>query len=111
MSTFEIELTEKLTNIEFTKIYGEERAKVDFGITLTKARKLLDISQKDLAEQLGVTQPYISKLEKGEANPTLGTIGTLLAIIGFRLTTDVVSLKPLDTSKIITSSIPNIRKE
>ena len=88
------DLLERLEDPEYAKLYGEEDAKVDFAITLTKARKSLNLTQKSLADKLGISQPYVAKLEGGEANPTLGRIGRLLATIGLRLVTGTASLKP-----------------
>ena len=88
------DLIERLNDPEYAKLYGEENAKVDFAVTLTKARKALDLTQRSLAEKLGVSQPYVAKLECGEANPTLGAIGKLLAAISLRLVTGSAPLKP-----------------
>ena len=88
------DLLERLKDPEYAKLYGEESAKVDFAITLTKARKSLNITQRGLAEKLNISQPYVAKLEGGEANPTLGTIGRLLASINLRLVTLTAPLRP-----------------
>lgn len=88
------DLLERLKDPEYAKLYGAENAKVDFAITLTKARKNLNLTQKSLADKLGISQPYVAKLEGGEANPTLGTIGSLLASIDLRLVTGTAPLKP-----------------
>lgn len=100
MDSIETELNNKLNDFDYAKIYGAERTKIDFGITLMKARKHLAMTQKELAEKLGVSQPYVSKLEKGEANPTVGAFGSLLAIIGLRLKTDLISLKSTSSACI-----------
>ncbi len=88
------DILERLKDPEYARLYGEESAKVDFAITLTKARKSLNLTQKDLAEKLGISQPYVAKLEGGEANPTLSTIGRLLAAINLRLVTGTAPLAP-----------------
>ena len=88
------DLLERLEDPEYAKLYGEEDAKVDFAITLTKARKILNLTQKSLADKLGISQPYVAKLEGGEANPTLSRIGSLLASIYLRLFTGTAPLKP-----------------
>jgi len=88
------DLFERLEDPEYAKLYGEENAKADFAITLTKARNNLNLTQRSLAEKLNISQPYVAKLEGGEANPTLGTIGRLLAVINLRLVTGTAPLKP-----------------
>jgi len=88
------DLLERLEDPEYAKLYGEEDAKIDFAITLTQARRSLNLTQRSLADKLGISQPYVAKLEGGEANPTLGTIGRLLATINLRLVTGTAPLKP-----------------
>ena len=88
------DLVDRLKDPEYAKLYGAENAKVDFAITLTKARRSLNLTQKSLADKLGISQPYVAKLEGGEANPTLGRIGSLLAAISLRLVTGTAPLKP-----------------
>jgi len=88
------DLIDRLKDPEYAKLYGAEQAKVDFAITLAKARNSANLTQKGLSERLGISQPYIAKLEGGEANPTLGTIGSLLAVLGYRLVTQTAPLVP-----------------
>jgi transcriptional regulator with XRE-family HTH domain len=95
------DLIERLKDPEYAKLYGEEDAKVDFAVTLTKVRKSLNFTQKSLADKLGVSQPYVAKLEGGEANPTLGRIGALLAMIDRRLVTQTAPLTPKQVSPFI----------
>jgi transcriptional regulator with XRE-family HTH domain len=88
------DLVDRLKDPEYAKLYGAENAKVDFAITLAKARKSADLTQKGLSEKLGISQPYVARLEGGEANPTLGTVGILLAMLGYRLVTQTAPLSP-----------------
>lgn len=88
------DLERELQDLEYAKLFGAADAKAEFAITLATARQDLDITQKELAERSGVTQPYIAKLEGGEANPTLGAVGSLLAVIGLRLAMDTKPLLP-----------------
>ncbi len=92
--TFKDDLAQNLRDLEFAKGFGAARAKSNFAITLAEARRQLNLTQQQLAARLGVSQAYIAKLEGGEANPTLGTIGSLLAILGLSLTTDTTTLSP-----------------
>jgi len=88
------DLVDRLKDPEYAKLYGAEQAKVDFAITLAKARKSANLTQKGLSEKLGISQPYVAKLEGGEANPSLGTIGSLLATLDYRLVTQTAPLSP-----------------
>jgi transcriptional regulator with XRE-family HTH domain len=92
--TFELDLKNELHDPEAAKYFGAANAKSSFAITFSKARKNLGLTQQELAFKIGVSQSYIAKLEGGEANPTLEKIGSLLAVLGLSLTTDVTSLSP-----------------
>jgi len=87
------DLKEELKNPEFVKEYGSEVAKNEIGKTLFKIRKRMPLTQKQLSDKLGISQPYIAKLESGEANPTIGSVGEILAVLGFILVTDTVPMK------------------
>lgn len=97
---FENDLKQELQDLESAKYFGAAQAKSSFAITLAKARKQLNLTQQQLAAKLGVSQSYIAKLEGGEANPTLERIGSLLAVLGMSLTTDVTSLSPYPENPI-----------
>lgn len=47
-----------------------------------KYRKALDLSQAALAKALGVTQPRIAKIERGDANLRIGTVARLAVVLG-----------------------------
>jgi transcriptional regulator with XRE-family HTH domain len=86
-------LKEELNNPEFVKGYGAEVAKNNVGMTLYKIRKQMNLTQKELSDKLGISQPYIAKLESGEANPTVSSVGEILAVLGFMLITDSIPMK------------------
>ena len=92
--TFEDDLKQRLQDAEFAKMFGAAQAKSSFAITLAEARRQLSLTQQQLAARLGVSQSYVAKLEGGEANPTLDRIGSLLAVLGFSLTTGTTTLSP-----------------
>ena len=89
---FRADLEEKLKNPDFARAFGAAQAKTQAALALAKARRNAGMSQKMLAEKSGHSQPYIAKLERGDANPTLATLGALLATMGQRLYTDVAPL-------------------
>jgi len=90
--TFRTDLEERLKDPDFAKGFGAARAKSQAALALAKARRNASISQKVLAERAGYSQPYIAKLEGGEANPTLAKIGIILAAMGQRVVIDVAPL-------------------
>ena len=92
--TFPNDLKQKLKDPEFAKMFGAAQAKSSFALTLAGVRAELGLTQKELANKVGVSQAYIAKLEGGEANPTLERIGSLLAILELSLITDTTTLSP-----------------
>ena len=89
---FRTHLELKLKDPEFARVFGAAQTKTQAALALAKARRNAGMSQKMLAEKSGYSQPYIANLERGDANPTLATLGALLAIMEQRLTTDVAPL-------------------
>lgn len=49
-------------------------------MTIREARQAAGVTQKLLADALGVSQQYVSKLERGEMSPANITAKNLLAI-------------------------------
>ena len=93
--TFSEDLVTDLQNRETAHDFGEAIAKVDIAFTLSEARRGNGVTQKELASRVGTTQSYIAKLERGDANPSIGRIGRLLAALGMRLSTSVIPLMGL----------------
>jgi len=48
--------------------------------TIKKARRKLDLTQKQFAPLLGMTQQAVARIESGERNETKGHLAALLAI-------------------------------
>ena len=48
-------------------------------------RKVLGISQQDLAEMSGIRLPTVKDIERGLANPSLSTISKLLDVLGMEI--------------------------
>lgn len=49
-------------------------------------REAAGLTQAELAERSGVSQTWISRLERGQENPTLATLRRLAAAFGVRVT-------------------------
>lgn len=78
-------LQEQLQNPEFKKEYEElqpERAIIQ---AIIDARKNAGLTQKELAERTGIAQGDISKLERGNANPSVRTLKRLADGMGMSL--------------------------
>lgn len=85
MSTFKKFLDEQLQDEEFRSEY--EALEPEFALTkvMTAARKTTGLTQKQLSEKTGINQSDISRIEGGEANPTLATLKRLAAGMGMTL--------------------------
>ena len=55
---------------------------VKLGNNLKRIRTEKDISQGDIAKELGVDRGFISTIENGKTNPTLATIAKLAKAVG-----------------------------
>ena len=79
-------LSEQLLDNEMRVGFGAEKIKTALALALLDARESRGLSQSQLAELCGVSQAYISKLESGEANPTIGKIGSIFAAMWMKPT-------------------------
>lgn len=52
---------------------------------LRARRKLLRLSQRDVAELAGVTQRGLTDLENGKANPTINQLAKISEVLGLEL--------------------------
>jgi len=100
---FNIDLQRRLSDSEFTIEFGAELAKSEVAVALTRVRLNHNVTQVDLANKLGTNQSYIAKLERGDANPTVGMIGKVLASMGLRLRVHTESILRDITPRVVTS--------
>ena len=61
---------------------------------MIEGRERAGLTQEQLAEVTGITQADISRLENGEANPSLGTLKRLAAGLGLTLKLEFVAPPP-----------------
>lgn len=66
-------------DVEYRKEFGSENAKLEMAEAFVNARRIMNLTQSELAELAGTSQAYIARLESGEANPTIGNVGKLFA--------------------------------
>lgn len=100
---FNTDLQRRLSDSEFAEEFGAELAKSEVAVALTRARLTCDITQVDLANKLGTNQSYIAKLERGDANPTIGMTGKVLASMGLRLKVHTEPILRDITPRVVTS--------
>lgn len=65
--------------------YWIEKAKLDFSIELENRRIANAMSYKDVAEKIQTSQPYVTKVFRGDANLTIETMVKLARATGGRL--------------------------
>lgn len=58
---------------------------MDLREVIRNRRKVLGISQQDLAEMSGISLPTVKDIERGIANPSLSTISKLLDVLGLEI--------------------------
>lgn len=75
------EIHEKLHDDAERLLHGEQGAKVDLAIAVALARHERGLTQEQLAELVGETPAYIRRLENGEANPSIGKAGRIMAAL------------------------------
>lgn len=89
-------------NPAYQVIYAEEAAKSALWLQLVEARKLAELTQKELAERLGVSQAQVARMEKrGYDAYTLTSLRRYVQALGddFTLAVEVRHHdKPVDAS-------------
>lgn len=72
-----------------TAAQAEFRRRVEYavllGLQFKDARKILGISQSELAERAGIRQADVSQIERGVGNPTKETLDRLAKALDRRL--------------------------
>lgn len=53
---------------------------------MKERRKILDLSQNDLAEMAGVSLATIKDIERGTGNPSLSTVSRIVDVLGMEIT-------------------------
>ena len=85
MTSFNEYLNEQLKDPEFKKEWDALEPEFTIVQAILDARHKSGLTQKELSEKTGITQADISRLEKGNANPSLRTLRRLAAGMGMNL--------------------------
>ena len=90
MTNFNDYLTQQMKDPAFNEAY--EQLEPEFAIiqAIIDARKSAGITQKELSQKSGIAQGDISKLENGNANPSIKTLQRLAAALGKTLKIEFV---------------------
>lgn len=82
MGDFRKHLEEKLKDAEFASEWEKERPEREYIKAIVAARINQNMTQKELAEKIGVKQSNISRIETGGCSPTIVTLQQIAAGVG-----------------------------
>ena len=88
MSEFREYINEQLKDPAFKVEYDALEDEFVIIQAIIDARKKSGLTQKELSERTGIAQADISKLENGNANPSLRTLKRLAAGMGMKIKLD-----------------------
>lgn len=90
MTNFKDFLNEQLKDPNLKKEYDALRPEMAIIQAMIDAREKTGMTQKELSEKTGITQADISRLENGNANPSLKTLQRLAEGMGMTLKLEFV---------------------
>ena len=93
MSDFRNYLNRQLQRPSFKADWDTLQPELTIAQAMIDARKESGLTQKQLSERTGIAQADISKLERGNANPSLRTLQRLAAGMGMNVRIEFVSNK------------------
>ncbi len=93
MSDFRNYLNRQLQRPSFKAERDTLQPELTIAQAMIDARKESGLTQKQLSERTGIAQADISKLERGNANPSLRTLQRLAAGMGMNVRIEFVSNK------------------
>jgi transcriptional regulator with XRE-family HTH domain len=76
---------ERTSSKEDRAVLDQARRRFDIGLKLLERRMSAGFTQQQLAEASGIPQSEISRIERGQANPTVQTLEALGAPLGIAL--------------------------
>lgn len=94
MTNFNDFLNEQLADPEIKSEYDALEPEFAIIQAIIDARKQNGLTQKELSERTGIAQGDISKLESGNANPSIKTLKRLAKAMNMRLK---IEFTPLNT--------------
>jgi len=85
MSEWKEFLNEQLNDHEIREEWDALEPEFAIVQAIIDARKIAGLTQKQISERTGITQADISRLENGNANPSLSTLKRLASAMGMTL--------------------------
>ena len=87
-----------LENPEFREIVTQQAVASVVSLGVLVYRTDRGLSQTGLAEELGLKQPAVSRLEIGEVNPSIETLRRLSSVLGMEF---LISIAPTDRPRLL----------
>ena len=86
LTTLKEFLDEERKNPTFREAFEHYYETLSLGLKIQKLRKRANLSQKEFAAKLGVSQQLVSRIERGTTeNPTLKTLHRIASVTGCQL--------------------------
>ncbi|MEK6536944.1 MAG: helix-turn-helix transcriptional regulator [Actinomycetota bacterium] len=92
-------LDAELRDPEFKRYYDESSVKWHVAMQIVEARQKANMTQGELARQIGDRQQNVSRIESGEQNVTIGTLDKIAKAVGGRLVVKIIESKAGSASK------------
>ena len=89
MNCLDDSLKRKLQNPDFRAAYEAEDQRIELVLQIIKLRQQRGMTQADLAKAIGTRQANVSRLERFDANLTLGTLEKVARALGASLRIDL----------------------
>ena len=86
-------LDEELKDPEFKRHYDEASVKWNVAMQIVEARQKANMTQGELARQIGDRQQNVSRIESGEQNVTIGTLDKIAKAVGGQLAVRIIQPK------------------
>lgn len=97
MSRFHQRLQEDLRDPEFAEAFYDMSAEIALLQVLEQARKALNVSEKELAERMGIQRSTVTRLfNASHPNPRLETISDILRALGLQAEIKISLASPED---------------
>ena len=85
MDDFDKYLKKQMDDPEFKKAWDNSELKYQLMIMVLKARNEQNLTQSDLAKRTGLRQSNISRIENGQAMPSITTLSKIAHGLGKQL--------------------------
>jgi ribosome-binding protein aMBF1 (putative translation factor) len=85
MVSFDAEFEREMKDPKFRTMYEEERYRLEVALAIVALRKKGKLSQIALAKRIGSSQSAVARMEAGNANVTVDTLGRIAIALGVKM--------------------------